>query len=755
MSTFWIQRFLGLSLLIVVLGGGWASPATAEPGGPPAGRPSFVPGELIVLLDHRPTAPTPEAVVESARLRRPLPGGLALGGPLAARFMISDRDGSSLRESLLADPESPQATLQRYVVLTYPTPVDLDQLARALEKHPEVVWAGKNALAGLSIEPNDPLFNDNPGGVLRPPQQHQWGSYSLNLPAAWDLHRGHAYVGVVDTGLDTDHPDLRPFDASGNFIGGNFRAHFSRDYGYSDDNVDEGQQQGGVTPTIAGHGTHVAGIVAATPNNAKGVAGACWNCSLIVSKVSRIRSDGANVDTSKASIVDGINGAIKRGAQVLNLSLGFRPTDPDRPNCTTTPSDPFCQALSLMVQRDVFMAASAGNDTSSASDWPAVDARVLGVGGIEPDGSLWSDCTGSNCGSNWDPSQVVAPAKQVLSTFYVGLPYFQSLPCYDGLDGVVDGYGLCTGTSMSSPYIAGSAGILRSANPLLTKANVESILSTHLQNPVGWNTAHGKGKPNVLAATRAALGKVNGLFLKNRLTPFFSMYSGAAEDHDYTTVPQMGSVAHWEYPGYFNVGPAVPGYGAFPDTQCQISPCLPPPGASVYVFTTHVSPNTSPLVPLYRMSFKGTYPGGPSNPDNHDHTYVISTAEVKTFASWGYRLDGIEGYIYGRCSPEPSCIPAGSTRLYRIYNPTRDDFVIIPQSEVATYQANGYTMQYGSIAWIGYAYPNVDSDGDWLINGFETIVGTNPGAPDSDCDGKSDGAELLQYPYTDPEIGSC
>lgn len=57
--------------------------------------------------------------------------------------------------------------------------------------------------------------------------------------------------------------------------------------------------------------------------------------------------------------------------------------------------------------------------------------------------------------------------------------------------------------------------------------------------------------------------------------------------------------------------------------------------------------------------------------------------------------------------------------------------------------------------WIGYVYENVDSDGDTLIDGYETVVGTDTTVADSDCDGTSDGAEVHAYPYSDPLDGSC
>ena len=719
----------------------------------------FVPNELIVLLDHGPIVPTPEAVVESVNKKRPAPDGLGVGNPTGSRFMVSDRVPESARAQFDENPESPEAKLQRYVVMTYPAVVDLDKIQAALEMNPNVLWVGKNYYAELTVtEPNDPFFNDNPGGILRAPDQHQWGSYSLRLTDAWDYTKGHSYVAIVDTGTDTDHPDLKPFDASNNFIGGNFRAHLSRDYGYDDDNVDEGQTQGTTNVLLAGHGTHVSGIISATPNNSIGVAGSCWNCSLLVSKVSTIRSsDKANVVTSTADIVDGVNGSINRGAQVVSLSLGFRPGT--YADCATTPADPFCTALQLLHTRDTVMTAAAGNDGGAASDFPAIDTRVLAVGGIEPDGSFWNDCPGFECGSNVNTLQIVTPAKQIYSTFYEGLPYAPSIGCSDSVDGTLDGYGICTGTSMSAPYAAGSAGILRSIDPLLTKGAIKSLLTQNLDNPPGWNTANGIGKPHVANAAKVALGKVNNVQLNNRLTPLFQLYSTVGEDHVYTTFPQMATGFQWSTYDYQSPLSAaqVGGYGPyFPGGKtCVVGPCIYNVRASVFIFTTRTSPNAVPLVPLYRMSFAGTFPGGPSNPNNFDHTYTTEAAGIKAFANAGYKLDGIEGYIYQRCSPEPSCIPAGAVRLYRYYNATKDDWAIFPESELATWTGNGYAHQAGTNAWIGYVYPNTDTDFDWVINGFEGLVGTNPSSSDSDCDGISDGTELLKWPRTDPEIGSC
>ena len=315
---------------------------------------------------------------------------------------------------------------------------------------------------------------------------------------------------------------------------------------------------------------------------------------------------------------------------------------------------------------------------------------------------------------------------------------------------------------MSSPYLAGSAGILRSINPLLTKANIRSLFTSNLENPPGWNTANGLGKPNVHSAAQAALGRVSGQVITNRLTPLFSMYSAQAEDHFYTTVPQVGAAAfwsigglggYWKDAGYISVGPDVTGYGYFPGAGCSFSPCDPEPGASVYVFTTDRSPNGMPLVPLYRLSFNDT---NPNNAYNRDTTYTTEKAGIEAFHSItpaGYELDGIEGYIYKKCTSEPSCVPAGAVRLYRRYNLDRDDFAIFPESELAFMESQGYTSTGGSSfsEVLGYVYPNVDSDGDRVIDGFEAVLGTNALRADSDCDGLADGVEILDYPYADKD----
>jgi subtilisin family serine protease len=735
--------------------------------------------ELIVRFQEGVTENPDEIIRSINKAQKP---GLneRLLYPVKARHLLSHSRGTSAEPSEIPvmARKSHAEQLEEYIVLSYPGRQALAKAKRALQNDPDVLWVGENSRVSLSAAPSDPLYPFPLVSVSPGPQDnsYQWAMHALNMSEVWDYSRGHAYLAMIDRSIDTTHEDLQA----------NFRSRFSTDLAYGNDGVDtldpEDQNPNDNLSSLdlekVGHGTHVAGILAAGSDNGTGVTGICWHCSLMVGKTGYVTQgdgelawmgvyEGSRISTALArgDVINGIYYMVETGAQVINLSL-YAP-EPDTGSCKKHASrnDPFCQVLALADEMDVVIVAAAGNegwlvrDDNGNVDFPAKNFSVIAVGAVDSTGTvpLWS-----NKGPQID---LVAPGVDILSTFNTGMDWILEYPdvynipfspnCGDSVS-ASSGYGPCSGTSMSTPHVSGIAAILRSTNPLLNKWQIKELLTSKASQADNPDNAYGHGQPDPLASVKAVLGTANGVTLKNRLTPLFSLYSSAGQDHFYTTVPQMAMAALYEHlqpqPTDGEVkwrssgGARIPGYSAFPRFSWMPSE---PPMASVYIFTTHNNPvdPATELVPLYRLSYQGNYTG--SNPLNVDHTYATEESDIEYFEQYGYKLDGIEGYIYPRTV---SSQPAGTVKLYRKYNPARDDHAIFPESELASMIEQGYTRNTGN-DWIGYVYLNQDSDRDGLIDGFEAVIGTDSTNPDSDSDGLRDGNEVNLYHYYSDPLG--
>ncbi|MEM8998011.1 MAG: S8 family serine peptidase, partial [Acidobacteriota bacterium] len=665
-----------LTLFLILLTG--PTPATgAGPAGSDTQTVDAHARELIVLLAPDAFERSPAQLVEAVEQRSALPGSLATASPSSARLAV--RTGHNLDSD---DPTSPRARLARYVVLSFPATVDLDAARSQLLADPEIEFVEPNLSVPLSVLSNDPLLP-----ITSNPAQHQWGIHQMNLPAAWDRMRGHAYLGLIDVGLDPTHPDLRPFPSystkggcsydPGPFQGGNFRPHLSWDVFENDCDVTEDH------PTNVGHGTHVAGISAATTDNATGVAGHCWHCPVMMAKA----SSSSTLLLTYASVADSITFLVDRGAQSISMSFGFQGS------CQSGALAILCTALQLAADHDVVLTASSGNGKRDIN-FPASDGRVLAIGGLQPGGVFWDEETigtgecpcerdprasplcstllTAECGSNYSltpgssEQTLVVPARSVVSTFVPGGEWNPVIGCTDAdLFPNGDGYGPCTGTSMASPAASALAGLVRSVNPLLDRGEVATALTSTASMAGSGDPKMGNGIPDAAAAVAAAFGEAGGQPIENRLTPLLSVWSTAAQTHLFTTVPQQIQAAFFdqELTDFAARGQALPFYLSYPEIPaCQFGPCpVRIPTASVAILTSHVDPGTGlgAPVPLHRMSFDGPYTTG--NPRNRSFAYTISDAEIGAFAQEGYRLDGLEGYLLPRCSPEPWGRPARPT----------------------------------------------------------------------------------------------
>ncbi|EWT03544.1 serine protease [Intrasporangium oryzae NRRL B-24470] len=311
---------------------------------------------------------------------------------------------------------------------------DIADAVATLEALDSVESAEPNRYRETSVIPNDPSYGS------------EWGLAKINAPAAWDRTTGSAtvVVGVIDTGIDLDHPDL-----VGNIVPGydmvDLGTNPTPPAGFRFEGDFSGRDA--IPEDEVGHGSHVAGTIAAMSNNALGVAGVTWQCKIMpvkaLTRMVRISDGQVRGVGSSADIAAAVRYAADNGASVINMSLGSSGT-------TTVESS----AIAYAIGKGVVVVAAMGNDGTSNPSYPAAYPDVVSVGAID---SADHRASFSQTGPHID---VVAPGVGVLSTYLAA------------------GYGTLSGTSMATPHVAGVAALIRSVKPSATVAEVTDILRT-------------------------------------------------------------------------------------------------------------------------------------------------------------------------------------------------------------------------------------------------------------------------------------
>jgi thermitase len=317
------------------------------------------------------------------------------------------------------------------------------QLIEALSRNPAVEYAEPDELVTAATA--DPYF-DRQYALQNVGQSFTNTANTLTIATgkedadvdaveAWKITTGSGIkVAVLDTGVANDHDDI-----SSQVVG---YANFVSADTKEDPKADPEDKYG--------HGTHVAGIVAAKANNTIGVAGVCPDCSILDVKV--LNDSGAG---SSSVIANGISWAASNGAKVINMSLGLRVS-----------SRTLEAAVNNAWSQGAVIVAAAGNAGTQAKIYPGAYPNVIAVAATDNNDAKASFSTYGK----W--VDVAAPGVNVYSTFpnhefQLGTQNDRSM-----------GYDVASGTSMASPVVAGVAALAWSSHTGATntsvRANVES-----------------------------------------------------------------------------------------------------------------------------------------------------------------------------------------------------------------------------------------------------------------------------------------
>ncbi|WP_250033358.1 S8 family peptidase [Paractinoplanes maris] len=256
-------------------------------------------------------------------------------------------------------------------------------------------------------------------------RSQQWDFSKISTASAWTKSTGAGVtVAVLDSGVDAKHPDL-----AANVLPG----------------YDAIADKAEASSDPHGHGTHVAGTIAAVTGNGVGISGIAPHTNILPVRV--LAKDGSGFMSDAA---EGIIWAADHGANVINMSLG-----------ATKAVSAVTNAITYARSKGVVVVAAAGNERAKGSptSYPAADAGVIGVAATD---SADKVATYSNAGSYVD---IAAPGTSILSTYPTAL-------------GGKTGYVSMSGTSMASPHVAAVAALLKAYQPSLTPDQVEAALKS-------------------------------------------------------------------------------------------------------------------------------------------------------------------------------------------------------------------------------------------------------------------------------------
>lgn len=315
----------------------------------------------------------------------------------------------------------------------------------------------------LTYSPNDPAYSDGT----------QWALQRIGSDIAWEFSRGQGItVAIVDSGIDATHPDL-----VGQLVDG---------YDFVTNSS--------AASDPCGHGTHVAGIVAAVADNGIGIAGVAPDARLMP-----VRVIGDACTGTYSRLIQGILYAVDQGAQVIVITSG-----------ATFNHAGLRDAIRYARSQNVLVVASAGNRGNENPFYPGSFEESFTVAGTdEGDGRYLNSTHGSQI-------DVSAPATSIYSTY--------SRPDTGPT------YAYMTGTSMAAPLVGGIAALVLALDPNMSVADLETVLrqTTDDLGEPGWDKYYGWGRINAWRAAAVVSPAAGNVKLGNARIPVMAAFTGAS-----------------------------------------------------------------------------------------------------------------------------------------------------------------------------------------------------------------------------------
>ena len=465
-----VQAFKGASAYVLSIGGGNQSQQVAGMRLSDA----FMPGEITASF--KPQQFSAQAISSLAYL-----GIQQVAGEADRRMLFSLNEAQQLSPHSVG--HQPLQFADEQQQRKYATLMAI----KALKDRLDVEHADPNYIFSTqAINPNDSLY------------RYQWHYPFINLPKAWEITTGssNVVVAVIDTGVYLTHPDLQTKLVDGyDFIRSTSVA---LDGNGIDPSADDPGDSPGQASGSSFHGTHVAGTIGALTNNSDGVAGIGWRTRVMPLRVLGKGGNGTDYDIEQAlryaAGLSNDSGTVpSQRADIINLSLGG-----------SSISSSFQGVVNLARRAGSMIVAAAGNDGNSTIMYPGGLDGVISVAAVNINRQR---ANYSNFNRTVD---IAAPGGNNLDVNGDGV-----------FDGVVSTMGDDSqgfrravfapsfGTSMATPHIAGVLSLMKAANPNLTPAQVDNLISsgsiTQDLGSSGKDNSYGYGLIDAYAAVQAAL----------------------------------------------------------------------------------------------------------------------------------------------------------------------------------------------------------------------------------------------------------